>query len=163
MCLTTIWSGGQRGADQGGLAAAQDMGLKTGGWIPHGFLTLNGEIPDLANLGLKEHKSSKYSPRTFTNVKETDGTIRLAYDFNSRGEVCTLNAIQQYDKPYYDVDLNDPDFIFDVTDWIVQNNIKVLNVAGNAGKTREQGTQIFKVVRAYLKCVFRFFTQKTTW
>lgn len=155
MKLTKVISGGQRGADQGGLAAAKDMGLLTGGTAPKGFLTLNGPLPALSKLGLVEHKSEKYPPRTYDNVKESDGTIRLAHNFNSPGERCTLKAIQFYEKPHFDVDLSEPDFIFDVTDWIDKNGILVLNVAGNAGKTKAEGSKIFTEVRTYLRKVFR--------
>jgi len=41
-------------------------------------------------------------------VRESDGTIRLAFDFTSRGEKCTLTAIKDYGKPYIDVDLSNP-------------------------------------------------------
>lgn len=153
--LKKIISGGQRGADQAGLAAAKDIGLETGGWAPRGWITLNGSNPLLARLGLKEHSSPKYPPRTYANVKDSDGTIRLAYDFNSPGEVCTLKAINFYNKPWFDVDLSDLTFIFDVTDWIDKNGIKVLNVAGNAGKTKEEGTLIFQIARQYLGNIFK--------
>lgn len=158
----TVFSGGQRlcGADQGGLAAARDRGLKTGGWAPKGWRTQNGTEPRLKLLGLKEHKSWNYAPRTFSNVKDTDGTIRLAYNFNSPGESLTLKAINQYKKPYYDVDLSDPDFIFEVVKWIDDNKIERLNVAGNAGATAEEGNKIFQEVRNYLSKVFRAFEVK---
>jgi len=133
------------------------MGLATGGWVPRGWITKNGPMPSLAKLGCVEHKSDKYSPRTYSNVKDSDGTIRLAYDFNSPGERCTLKAIEFYSKPYFDVDLSDTAFIFDVTDWIDKNGIVVLNIAGNAGQTKEQGSAIFKEVRQYLNCVFRIY------
>lgn len=139
----------------GGLAAAKDNGLETGGWAPKGWITLNGPNPTLAKLGLVEHKSSKYTPRTYANVKDSDGTIRLAYDFTTPGEKCTLKAIQYYNKPYLDIDLKDLTFIFYVTDWIYKNKIEVLNVAGNAGKTKGEGTFIFQQVREYLGKVFR--------
>lgn len=150
-----VISGGQRGVDQAGLAAAVDMGLPTGGWAPHGWKTLNGSMPSLSKLGLIEHKSDKYPPRTYSNVKDSDGTIRLAHDFTTPGERCTKKAIDFYSKPHYDIDLKDPDFIFDVIDWIDDNNIKVLNVAGNAGKLKIEGTKIFISARKYLSCVFR--------
>jgi len=155
MILKKVISGGQRGADQGGLAAAKDMGLLTGGWVPYGWVTQNGPMPQLAKLGCVEHKSPKYPPRTYANVKEADGTIRLANDFNSYGERCTLKAIGYYEKPYFDIDLADPPFIFDVTDWIDKHNIHVLNVAGNAGKTKAEASIIFQQVRQYLGAVFR--------
>jgi len=46
-------------------------------------------------------------------------------------------------------------FVFEVNDWIEQNGIVVLNVAGNAGATKSEGTQIFNIVREYLMKVFR--------
>jgi len=153
--LKKVISGGQRGADQGGLAAAHDMGLETGGWAPLGWITLNGAMPSLETLGLHQHNSPKYPPRTYANVKDSDGTIRLAYDFNSSGERCTFKAISYYEKPYFDVDLNDTPFVFDVTDWIDKHEIVVLNVAGNAGATKAQGSKIFSEVRDYLNCIFR--------
>jgi len=152
-------SGGQRGSDSGGLAAARDRGLPTGGYVPLGWITLNGPMPDLAKLGCIEHTSSKYSPRTYSNVKESDGTIRLAFDFSTPGEICTKKAIDFYSKPSFDIDLNDPAFIFDVIAWIDKNNIKVLNCAGNAGKTKADGSAIFKQVRSYLGAVLRAYSE----
>ena len=49
MTLTTIISGGQTGADQAGLLAAQALGLQTGGWAPHGWRTDAGPAPWLAD------------------------------------------------------------------------------------------------------------------
>jgi len=152
-----ICSGGQRGADSGGLAAAHDLGLPTGGYAPKGWKTLNGMNMKLSLLGLIEHKSDKYPPRTYDNVKLSDGTIRLANDFNSPGELCTLKAIEYYNKPHLDINLNDKPFLFDVIDWIENNNIKVLNIAGNAGKTKEESIIIFNDVRQYLKSIFQNF------
>jgi len=148
-------SGGQRGSDAGGLAAAYDNKLPTGGTVPNGWITLNGPNPALSKLGCVEHTSSKYAPRTYSNVKDSNGTIRLAYDFNTPGEICTKKAIDYYNKPYFDIDLKDPTFIFDVTKWIDDNKIVVLNCAGNAGRTKEEGNLIFQQVREYLGCIFR--------
>ena len=140
----------------GGLAAAHSCGLATWGYAPKGYLTQNGPEPRLASLGVIEHKSSKYSPRTYANVKDSDGTIRLAYNFNSPGERCTFKAIGYYEKPYFDINLSEElPFVFEVNDWIEQNGIVVLNVAGNAGATKSEGTQIFNIVREYLMKVFR--------
>ena len=36
--LSRIISGGQTGADEGGLMAAALLGIPTGGWMPRGFL-----------------------------------------------------------------------------------------------------------------------------
>ena len=132
----------------------------TGGWVPKGWITLNGANPTLAKLGCVEHTSSKYAPRTYANVRDSDGTIRLAYDFGTPGELCTLKAIEFYNKPHIDIDLKDTTFIFDVTKWIDDNKIVVLNVAGAAGKTKEEGTLIFQQVREYLGCIFRAYEKE---
>lgn len=130
--LTKIVSGGQTGADQGGLEAGKLLGLETGGWVPRGWLTEAGPRPDLGELyGLVEHESASYVPRTYANAKDSDGTIRIAYNFQSAGEICTLKAINQYEKPYFDVHVHRKQEQERVAEWILEHNIRSLNVAGN--------------------------------
>ena len=143
----TLVSGFQTGADLGGIAAAYNFGIETGGHIPKGFLTEYGPKPELAQFGAIEHSSDKYPPRTFENAKNSDGTIRFASNFNSGGERCTLKAIKQYNKPYIDVDVIAPIDDKEVIEWIVKNQIKVLNVAGNREST---SPGIFKFTKNYL-------------
>jgi len=131
-----VISGGQTGADLGGVIAGSKFGYETGGCMPKGFKNETGNNPLLAKLyGMYEHKSDKYPPRTYENCKMSDGTIRFATDFDSRGEICTFNAIKQYNKPYIDVDVNEPRAIEEIVEWIREKNIKVLNVAGNREST----------------------------
>ena len=130
--LKKIISGGQTGADQSGLIAASRFGIQTGGWMPNGFETKEGPNPELAErFGLFEHRGG-YADRTSTNVRLSDGTIRLAGTFNSIGEKCTLKYIKKHRKPHFDVDMHDPRPEVDVVEWILSNNIEVLNVAGNS-------------------------------
>ena len=151
--IKKIISGGQTGADQGGLIAAKRCGIQTGGWIPKGFLTRTGPNPKLGEeYGLQEHSSDKYPPRTFTNARDSDATIRLAINFNSSGELCTLKAINQYKKPYIDVDINNPIAVEEVVDWIQRNHIETLNVAGNC-ESRQSG--ICDFVADYLEKVIQ--------
>jgi len=146
--LKKIISGGQTGADIAGLEVAKKFGLQTGGWMPFGFKTLDGCKPEYAEMyGIVPHHSSSYVPRTRLNAKTGDGTIRLAYDFDSKGEVCTLRAIKDFGKPHFDVDLNDPPPVADVIAWLEEHNIETLNVAGNSEQTAE-GTH--EAVSAYL-------------
>lgn len=131
--IEKVISGGQTGADIGGVMAAARFGIKTGGWMPLGFLNQSGPHPEFADkYGFVQHQSAKYPPRTYLNVKESDGTIRIAYNFETSGEVCTLKAIQQYKKPFFDVNLNHAPSFKDVVDWVKRHNIKVLNIAGNS-------------------------------
>lgn len=134
--LEKICSGGQTGADVSGLRAAKKCGIATGGTAPKFYLTEDGPNPLLGSLyGLVEHTSMKYPPRTFANAKEGDGTIRFAVNFETAGEKLTLKAVKQFGRPHIDVDVADPIRHQEVVDWIISNNIKVLNVTGNREST----------------------------
>ena len=143
--VTKIISGGQIGADIAGLRAGARLGIETGGWMPPGFKTKTGNHPEYAELyGVQEHECLGYPPRTFSNVEESDATIRFAYDFSSPGELCTLRAIETFSKPHIDVSLEEhPDaentyYISTMSvstgqQWLINNSeIAVINVAGNA-------------------------------
>lgn len=150
-----IISGGQYGSDQAGLRVAMDLGLQTGGMVPKGWITKFGPRPQLAKLGLIEHPTSdKYPARTAWNVKNSDATLRFAFNHNSPGEVCTLNAITKYNKPYFDINLKTADetlIIFDVVDFFKEHNVEILNVAGNCGNNKEESTVIYDITRRLLK------------
>jgi hypothetical protein len=83
---------------------------------------------------------------------DSDGTIRLAKNFNSPGEKCTLNAIKYYNKPHFDVNLVLPPDFRDVCNWIKSKNIKVLNVAGNH---QYKNFDIFSLTVIYLEEVIK--------
>jgi hypothetical protein len=142
-----IISGGQTGADQAGLRAAVILGLGTGGWAPFGWRTLDGPAPWLEESGLREANGG-YAFRTELNVRDADGTVRFAADFNSPGERCTLNALKKHGKPYIDFNplspsAHPPTF----KKWLIDNQIRVLNVAGNAEQT---APGMFNAVVAFL-------------
>lgn len=151
--ILSLCSGFQKGADLAGISAAFQLGIKTFGYVPKGYRTLDGNKPEYKEFGAIETDSYGYSKRTFLNVKNSDGTIRFANNFNSAGEHCTLRAIYDYKKPYIDVDLKSKDTtsqIENVVNWINENNIEILNVAGNAGKNLEESNFIYTKVRNYL-------------
>jgi len=134
--LKKILSGGQTGADVDGLKAAKKLGLETGGMMPKGFRTLDGPRKDYADLyGIEEHTSWSYPPRTAANAKNSDATIRFAANFDSAGEKCTLRFINQYKRPYLDIDVTSPLPLQYVRDWLEKNNISTLNIAGNSEKS----------------------------
>ena len=153
--LQKVISGGQTGADIAGLVTAKHFGFQTGGSMPYGFKTTDGPRPEYEHeFGCTAQKTASYVSRTYSNVKDSDGTIRLAFNFGSPGEKCTLKAIKQYNKPYIDVDLFEPTDIAIVAEWIIKNKITVLNIAGNSEKTCP-GT--YEVVCDYLQELFKCF------
>src|SRR6266404_7775537 len=102
--IEKVISGGQIGADIAGLKAAHLLGIPTGGTAPKGFKTQLGFNPELGwNYGLVEHDSPLYPPRTEQNVINSDGTIRLAQNFSSPGERCTLKFLTKHNKPHLDI------------------------------------------------------------
>lgn len=163
--IEKVISGGQTGADQAGLRAAVKCGISTGGWLPNGCITLAGADASLLDrYGMMEHTGG-YAVRTEANVKDSDGTVRFAKTFKSAGEKCTLRAIKWFGRPYFDVDAADPPDHDDMVNWILDNNIKTLNVAGNAEETAsgigdfvyEYLIKVFSDVRIHgLKCETKY-------
>ncbi len=138
--LTRIISGGQTGADQAGLFVAERFGIPTGGWAPHGWRTSEGAAPTLLRdrFHLQEHPGD-YPDRTFANVRDSDATLRLAVDFQTPGDLCTLRAIQHFRKPWLDIDLAHPTPASEIAGWLAALNIRVLNVAGNRERRETPG------------------------
>lgn len=152
-----IISGGQIGIDIAGLRAAKQVGFETGGWMPYGFKIKQGLRPEYVEMyGMQETLEKDYPTRTKLNVLESDGTLRIAENWNSRGEICTLKAIEAFNKPLYDIDyevvlrwnVGIPARI-QVIDWLLANNIEVLNVAGNAS------TKMEPLVEKFLVAIFQ--------
>jgi uncharacterized protein YkuJ len=158
--LEKVISGGQTGADRGGLIAAKLAGIETGGCMPKGFRALDGHHPNFAQLyGVTEHTSSSYPPRTYRNAFDSDGTVRIAVNFSSAGEICTLNAVQKAGKMSFDVDVLGSTTPAQLADWIRENTIRILNVAGNSEKTAP-GIEEFTV--AFLLETFAILTHNRT-
>lgn len=144
-----IISGGQTGADLAGLKIAKELGYKTGGWAPKGWKTSEGSMRSkLQSFNLKESKEG-YKGRTWENVRDSDATIRLAVLFESPGELCTINAINHFKKPYFDIDLLNPESIQTTLGFLLYYNPNILNIAGNTQFT--QGYNIEKMAKEYLK------------
>ncbi len=145
--LARVISGGQTGADQAGIFSARACGYETGGHAPAGYRTLAGNNPELGKIfGLETTTQRNYQVRTALNVKNSDATFRLATNFNSPGELCTLKAINLYKKPYFDVDLKKCDQkayiqqrVDEAIDFLIQHQVVTLNIAGNADRTPASG------------------------
>ena len=158
--LELVMSGGQTGADQAGLRIAKQFGIPTGGRMPLDWQTGAGARPDFEQLyGMKCLHHGGYKERTEANVRLSNGTVRFAADFNSRGEKCTLNAINDNNKPYMDIDINNPlSTASDVVAWIRKNNIKKLNIAGNT-QPAKPNAKAFKITEFTEQFLSELFTE----
>lgn len=133
MSVEKIISGGQSGADQGGLFAGYALGLKTGGWAPKNYQTEDGPARDLLRFfGLSETEIIGYEYRTNLNVWNSDGTV-LFGDIQSAGSRLTGNYIKMYSKPnvHFDVPFKHQGARQYLLEWVEKNGIVTLNVAGN--------------------------------
>lgn len=147
--LQKVISGGQTGADQGALDAARWLGYATGGWAPLGYRTELGPMPWLAEFGLVEAPTADYAMRTALNISDADGTLIFG-DLTSPGSALTVRTCRRRTKPWRHVSINWPlgetldagrfkisqGEIFDVRQWIVHHQIRVLNCAGNRETTK---------------------------
>jgi hypothetical protein len=128
----TVISGGQTGADLGGLLAASAADIPTTGWAPKGFKTEKGPKLILRDrFGLIEHAASNYTARTEQNVKESGFTVILATQPNSAGTKQTVAFCHKHEIAYVLYSQLDDN---DARDLIVHLQLmqpSVINVAGN--------------------------------
>ncbi len=138
--ITKIISGGQTGADQGGLSAGVKLGIETGGTAPPKFMTDAGPhtIPCMFNLVEGEPDPRTYPKRTRKNVVDSDGTV-LFGRMESPGSRLTVRCCSELQKPYI---INPPPD--ELREWVTRNNIHILNVAGNRERTNPG---IFSITR----------------
>ena len=133
-----IISGGQTGADMGGLIAAREVGIPTGGTAPAGWLTEDGPRKSLLqSFGLVECDEAGYPARTRINVLQSDGTV-IVGNYDSGGSALTYEIVRESRKAIFLVPF--PNAAVDVQieefrQWLHGNNVQILNVAGNREST----------------------------
>ena len=145
MGISKIISGGQTGADRGGLDAAIAYDLPHGGWCPNGQLAEDGVIPAIYNL--QEMSTRAYIKRTEANVVDSDATVIFTFGKVSGGSKRTIEFSQKHNKPWFHADLSAhcPDEIMfgsfntalhaeSIVEWLNGDDVpdtSTLNVAGN--------------------------------
>ncbi|MBN2579801.1 MAG: putative molybdenum carrier protein [Pirellulales bacterium] len=123
-----IISGGQTGVDRGALNAARALKIPHGGWCPKGRLTEDGAIPK--RYRLRETDSADYTDRTERNVLDADATLILCRGPLTGGTRLTQRLCEEHQKSHRVVDLTRPPSKKNVLDWLQENGVEVLNVAG---------------------------------
>lgn len=85
-----------------------------------------------------------YLPRTEQNVLNSDGTVYFSTDEDSAGRIATQRFAKQHNKPFL---LNPTSQ--ELAQWLVDNNIGTLNVAGNRGSkvSPEFDSQVRNTIR----------------
>lgn len=153
--LKQVISGGQTGADLGGLLAAEWIGIPTGGMAAAGYKTERGKQPLLGTrFKLEQHSSSQYPPRTEHNVQHSCVTIVFASNLASAGTKATVNFTVKHNKEYLLVDVNTPD-VDAIVAFLKKTNPSVVNIAGNresvsAGITKQTRKVLYKALSKFL-------------
>ena len=154
-----IISGGQTGGDEAGLYAGRDLGIETGGTAPAGWRTETGSNPDLRDFGLTEHHESSYPARTRKNVKDSDGTIYFDFHGSSAGLRVTRGEATRLGKEFLLINqgwiekngaLDSLEGMTAVRAWLINKNIRDLNVAGNRQSSPPYDFDMFTNVRNWL-------------
>lgn len=144
-----VISGGQDGADQGGLSAAANLGLPTGGLAPANWRVSTGTAQKLLQgYGLIEappanSEAGTYRIRTVLNAAQADGTIIFGSvdPAKDAGSYLTLQLARWYaesgEKAYCHIAVDDllsesmAATAAAIREWITHQDIHILNVAGN--------------------------------
>ena len=150
MIPTRIISGGQTGADRGGLDAALVLGIAHGGWVPRGRRAEDGPVP--LQYEVREMASPEYDDRTRRNVVEADGTVIFTVGPPTGGSKLTYEHAMTTAKPVLSIELGPrcvvpPGAVERFRRWLEGHQIRTLNVAGS----RESGTPgMQRAVRDFL-------------
>ena len=147
--IQKVVSGGQTGVDRAGLDAAMAIGIPIGGHCPKGRLAEDGTVPDIYHL-LEMHSAS-YTSRTEQNVIDSDGTLVLNLGKLSGGTKRTVEFAIKHSRPYLTIQMEEKPEVTAVIEWIQQNSICTLNIAG---PRESKCPGIYMIVEAYLQKVF---------
>jgi hypothetical protein len=141
-----IVSGGQTGADRGGLDAAIALGIPHGGWCPRGRRAEDGAIP--TRYQLRELDSRDYAARTERNVVDSDATVIVCRGPLAGGTALTARLARARGKPLLILTLDaavsdgpvrphNPDLSNSIAAasqalrrWLAERPVSVLNIAG---------------------------------
>jgi len=139
-----IISGGQTGADQGGLKGAKESGFETGGWAPYKFLTEIGYNKDLKLIYNLKDSYKGYKDRTYMNVRDSDITLWFG-NTDSSGYYATKKACLKNKKQIIVIKEHMP---CDIARILKKNKSYIINIAGNR-ESHNAGIQ--ERVRIFIK------------
>jgi ATP-dependent DNA helicase PIF1 len=147
--LWKIISSGQTGVDRGGLEAAKELKLQTGGTAPPNFMTSTGKDPTLGSIfGLTTLEKGKleFVERSKKNVDDADATITfLLYpsvgidkiiNYCKTGEYEITNPLLTSTVSYRPILVitsleHEQDNIKIIKEFMKQHNIGILNISGH--------------------------------
>lgn len=150
--LEKIIAGSETGAERAALDAALNLGFPRGGCLFKGRITESGRLD--IKYKLHEMATTDYPKRTVQNVIDSDGTVIFQNGELTGGLNYTEKMADKHHKPFIYFDLNET-LEFQVASilysWVVQHEIKVLNVAGsNAIKDPRIYDKVLMIIESVL-------------
>ncbi len=142
-----IVSGGQTGVDRAALDFALESGIDAGGWCPEGRTAEDGRIPD--KYPVIELPNSGYRQQTKRNVRDSDGTVIIYYEYPTVGTEQTITFCINEHKSYLLIDAQELTIhraAEKLLSFIVDRNIQTLNVAGPRAGGEPRGYDFTKSV-----------------
>lgn len=149
-----IVSGGQTGADRGGLDAAIELNIPHGGFCPKGRKSEDGVIPEIYNLD--ETTSANYLVRTERNVGISDLTLIFIRGNLTGGSKKTQELCIKHSIPFIVINLNGDEDIHNKLSMVKTkiihgldgssslksfDDLYILNIAGNR-ESKAPGIQL---------------------
>jgi hypothetical protein len=135
--LKRIISGGQTGADRGGLDAAVMLGIKHGGSCPAGRRAEDDGIPLRYRMSVLPIKD--YSTRTRLNVYDSDATLVIVRGQLTPGSALTVQSCRKLERPLFVARIPSMASVRDVARsvalWLDRVQPETLNVAGSREST----------------------------
>jgi hypothetical protein len=147
-------SGAQTGADTGGLMAAYDLFIETGGTMPKDFITENGPATKnfIDKYKLVEGSDRDYKTRTRKNVLDSDATLlfgdlsggtklTMSYCMFNKRPCCHIVSFREIPKAQRflaDIgNLRHPILANEGKERIIKQDGLILNIAGNRESKNE--------------------------
>jgi hypothetical protein len=137
--------GEQTGADRAALNWALSRGIECGGFCPKGRKAEDGRIA--AKYPLIETPSANYVQRTEWNVRDTGGTVILSIEHElTSGSRKTAEFAVKHNKPCLHIHLGQENAAQALRDFVADNGIATLNVAGPRANKEPQVGKFVKEV-----------------
>ncbi len=133
------------------------MWIITGGFVPKGYKTELGPNQYLSSFGVMETLEESYSERTVKNVLGSDGTVifsklNLSEKIEGDGTMLTYQTALKNNKHL----IVNPGPV-KLANWIMKNEIEVLNVAGDRASLNPT---IYNNTRKTLKAAIKLLRTK---
>ena len=120
-------------------------GIECGGWCPKGRKAEDGRIN--RKYPLTEAPSANYVQRTEWNVRDTGGTVILSIEHELTGGLRkTAEFAVKHNKPYLHLYPGQQDAAQALRDFVADNEIATLNMAGPRASKEPKVAEFVKVV-----------------